>query len=121
MMLLAKRVSAKRESLKIASTSSADDRRRIRSKTSAAFSLVSIRCQAPKGAFYFEKVSASLKRCPDTKPIPPCTHEERDSRKTWLKKNVAQEKRHQLPLYADPMRILRKRAGLAPCPVPTTC
>src|ERR1700685_4433352 len=27
----------------------------------------------------------------------------------------------QLPWYAEPTRILRKRAGLAPCPVPTTC
>src|ERR1700724_250927 len=42
MVLLAKRVKAKREPVKIASTSSADEKRRIRSKISAASSLVSI-------------------------------------------------------------------------------
>src|SRR5580698_9247976 len=42
MALLAKRVRAKRELLKITSTSSAVEKRRIRSKMSAAFSLVSI-------------------------------------------------------------------------------
>src|ERR1700720_1879783 len=42
MVLLAKRVSAKREPVKMASTSSADEKRRMRSKISPAFSFVSI-------------------------------------------------------------------------------
>src|SRR4029077_4136930 len=42
MVLLAKRVKEKREPVKMASTSSADEKRRIRSKRSAASSLVSI-------------------------------------------------------------------------------
>src|SRR5208282_6316491 len=42
MVLLANRVRAKRELVKIASTSSADEKRRIRSKMEAACSLVNI-------------------------------------------------------------------------------
>src|SRR5271163_2619022 len=47
MVLLAKRVRAKRELVKLASTSSADAKRQMRSKMSAACSLVSISLRSP--------------------------------------------------------------------------
>src|ERR1700704_6123019 len=100
MVLLAKRVKAKREPVKMASTSSADEKRRIRSKMSAAFSLLSI----PK--FPVET------RLPAAPPPPPATepspHKQRRTKPRLYE-------------YAEPTRIFRNRAGLAPCPVPTTC
>src|ERR1700693_1963563 len=97
MVLLAKRVRAKREPVKMASTSSADAKRRMRSKISAARSLVSI----PEFP-----VETRLG------PAPPPQNRHPAS------------KRGQSPRlyeYAEPTRIFRNRAGLAPCPVPTTC
>src|ERR1700676_4776749 len=97
MVLLAKRVKAKREPVKMASTSSADEKRRIRSKISAASSLVSI----PE----FPVETRLAVSPPATEPSP------RKQRRI----------KPRLYEYAEPTRIFRNRAGLAPCPVPTTC
>src|ERR1700690_191797 len=95
MVLLAKRVKAKREPVKMASTSSADEKRRIRSKISAARSLVSI------PDFPLKRRSPRFLR-----------------RSRLLALAEGQARPYE---YAVPTRIFRKRAGLAPCPVPTTC
>src|SRR5208282_4235731 len=95
MVLLAKRVSANRDPVKMASTSSADEKRRIRPKISAACSVVSI----PEFP-----VETRLAASPST-PSP----------------RIPRRGKPRLYEYADPTRIFRNRAGLAPCPVPTTC
>src|SRR6266403_1955825 len=97
MVLLANRVKANRERGKIASTAAGDEKRRTRSKMSAASSLVSI----PK--FPVETWLAASS--PTTEPAP------REQRRGEPR----------LYEYAEPTRIFRNRAGLAPCPVPTTC
>src|SRR5882762_8402919 len=81
----------------MASTSSADENRRTRSKISAARSLVSI----PEFPVETRLAASS----PSTESSP--------RRKDWGKPRLYE--------YAEPTRIFRNRAGLAPCPVPTTC